>query len=322
MPPREDPATKRHTGRYYTKGNPFSLPAFTDWADICDISRKSVLEPFAGSNNLVRMLEDLGLCRHSRSFDIAPGAPEVRRQDSIQNFPKMKDSVVVTNPPWLARNSATRRGLPYPKESQYDDLYKHCLSLCLQNNDYVAAIIPASFLTTKTKLFVDHLHSVTLFSSYFFDDTEHPSCLALFCPVRDQPEPSVYRMRVRVGGLRELRKHLPRSRVNRGRIRFNDPDGVLGLHAIDNTVRRSIQFCEGAALAGYDIGFTSRSITRISVPVDDAAGLAATLNRKLNQFRQKTQDVFLTPFKGLRADGDYRRRLDYRLARAFIEEAI
>jgi len=313
-------AGKRHMGRYYTQGNPFTLPAFTEWAAISAIARRAVLEPFAGGNHLVRMLEGLGLCKRSHSFDIAPGAPEVGRRDCLQNFPEIRDAVVVTNPPWLARNSATRRKLPYPKESRYDDMYKHCLSLCLQHAGHVAAILPASFLTAN--LFTNRLHSVTLFSSCLFDDTEHPSCLALFCPVEERPAAVVYRMRAKVGCLGELRKHLPSPGSSRREIRFNHPAGGLGLHAIDNTITRSIRFCEGAALAGYAIGFTSRSITRISVPVQDAAKLAASLNRRLRQFRKKTEDIFLTPFKGLRADGDYRRRLDYGLARAFIEEEI
>lgn len=318
--PPQELADKRHMGRYYTQGNPFTLPAFTEWAAISGLARRAVLEPFAGGNHLVRMLKGLGLCKRSHSFDIAPAAPEVSRRDCLQRFPAIRDAVVVTNPPWLARNSATRRKLPYPQESRYDDLYKHCLSLCLQHAGHVAAILPASFLTAR--LFTNRLHSVTLFSSVFFNDTEHPACLALFCPRAERPAASVYKMRAKVGCLEELRKHLPTPRAPRREIRFNHPAGALGLRAIDNTVTRSIRFCEGAALAGYAIGVTSRAITRISVPVRDTAKLAAGLNRRLRHFREKTDDVFLTPFKGLRADGGYRRRLDYALARAFIQEEI
>ena len=41
-------------------------------------------------------------------------------------------------------------------------------------------------------------------------------------------------------------------------------------------------------------------------------------NNELSEFRNSTKDVFLTPFKGLRKDGMYRRRMDYQLARNFI----
>ena len=308
---------KRGLGRYYTQDNPFALPAFRNWGVAADIEKRDLLEPFAGSNNLIHMLRDMGLNNKSHSYDIAPASDDVEKRDTIQDFPEIKDSLIVTNPPWLARNSATRRGLPYPKGSKYDDLYKHCLALCLRNADYVAAIIPASFLTTN--LFTERLHSVTLFSSYFFDDTEHPSCMALFSPRKDSPDAIIYDMENQIGALKDLKKHLPRPLHRYKEIRFNDPNGVLGLHAIDNTYSRTIRFCEGSSLSNYDIGFKSRSITRIAVPNVEVKKLIQKLNHSLNDFREKTEDVFLTPFKGLRADGGYRRRLDYRLARDFIE---
>ena len=43
------------------------------------------------------------------------------------------------------------------------------------------------------------------------------------------------------------------------------------------------------------------------------------LNAKLMDIREKTHDVFLTAFKGLRRDRYYRRRLDWALARSIID---
>jgi len=42
------------------------------------------------------------------------------------------------------------------------------------------------------------------------------------------------------------------------------------------------------------------------------------LNKKISTFRESTNDIFLTPFKGIRKDGRYRRRMDFALARDFI----
>ena len=121
---------KRTRGRYYTRGNPFRLTAFARWAERAQLSSHTVVEPFAGSNNLIRMLRDVGLCRAYQSYDSAPMARDVAMRDTLQAFPT-DYHVCVTNPPWLARNSATRRGLAYP-ETYHDDLYKHCLELCLR----------------------------------------------------------------------------------------------------------------------------------------------------------------------------------------------
>lgn len=66
------------------------------------------------------------------------------------------------------------------------------------------------------------------------------------------------------------------------------------------------------------MGFSSRSITRINLSLTD--GQIAGLNDEFSKFRRDTRDVFLTPFKGLRKDGMYRRRLDYGLARRFVSK--
>ena len=68
---------------------------------------------------------------------------------------------------------------------------------------------------------------------------------------------------------------------------------------------------------------SSRSITRISLNKNyNLDKLIKILNTNLNYFRKSTYDIFLTPFKGLRKDNMYRRRLDYKLARKLISEAI
>jgi hypothetical protein len=50
-------------------------------------------------------------------------------------------------------------------------------------------------------------------------------------------------------------------------------------------------------------------------------GLIDECNRFLNKYREETSDFLFSPFKGNRTDGVRRRRLDYRSARAIIEQA-
>ena len=168
---------KRQDGRYYTEGNPFVLKPFQDWAESIDLKKHKVLEPFAGANNIIKALQTLGYAKKFSSFDITPSDPKVVYQDTLASFPKGFD-ICITNPPWLAKNSAHRRGLEYP-ETTFDDLYKHSLNLCLENCTNVAALIPATFL--QSRLFTNRLQSVIfLHDKGMFTDTENPVCLALF----------------------------------------------------------------------------------------------------------------------------------------------
>lgn len=261
-------------------------------------------------------------------YDIEPGAKGIEKRDTLTDFPTEFD-VCITNPPWLARNSATRRGLPFPNQTHYDDIYKYALEQCLMHCDWVTAIIPEAFI--RCGLFQGRLSDfVSLVpqdtngkktsetdrnSYYMFNDTEHPVGLAMFSP-QETPDVRIWRNNQHLGKLTELSRHLPQPSKSRS-IVFNEPNGNLGLIAIDNTVSASIRFCRPEELGDYKVRAHCRSITKIGVPWDvDIDGL----NTRLAEIRENTHDVFLTAFKGLRRDGCYRRRLDWGLARAIIDE--
>ena len=390
---------KRATGRYYTRGNPFLLKPFRAWAAALDLDKQIALEPFAGDNSIPQLISEARLqCRDWALFDIEPAAAEVQQRDTLADFPT-GFGVCITNPPWLARNSASRRGLPFPSDTLHDDIYKYALEKCLTHCQWVAAIIPEAFI--RSGLFLHRLRDfVSLVpdvrgwkprlpgegetarlpgegetarlpgdggkasplgngdvrackarlsgegetarlsgegetarllgngetarlpgdggkaSPFMFADTEHPVGLALFGPA---PTASVriWRNNQFLGELAALRAYLPLPSRNRD-IVFNEPNGNVGLIAIDDTVSASIRFCPPAALEGYPVRYQGRSITKLNVPwqVDVEA-----LNAHLANIREKTHDVFLTAFKGLRRDGQYRRRLDWALARAIVDAA-
>ena len=305
--------TKRQNGRYYTEGNPFVLEPFHLWAEKIRLRGRRVLEPYAGANNIIRALQTVGYAKSFASFDICPANKDVMRRDTIKHFPKNFD-VCITNPPWLAKNSAHRRGLWYP-DTDFDDLYKHTLRLCLENCPYVSALIPATFL--QSRLFLERLDSVVfLHDKGMFSDTENPVCLALF--VERSKEVSIFFDSKFIGDLTELSKNLPSGSARGKDLIFNDPKGELGFIAFDDTRGPSIRFCNGEELSAYTISHSSRMITRIRGRFSNLSSLIRILNKELVVFRSLTKDIFLTPFKGLRKDGMYRRRMDYQLARNFI----
>ncbi|MCZ0931738.1 MAG: hypothetical protein OXJ52_01100 [Oligoflexia bacterium] len=303
---------KRSKGRYFTKGNPFNLRPFQSWLDKTNLSRKILLEPFAGANDIIKTLHSMSLCNKFSSYDISPSDKFVKKRNSIKNFPTGY-KICITNPPWLARNSATRRGLPYPTTT-YDDLYKHCLSLCLKHCEYVGVLIPASYL--QTGLFRDRLSKYILLHENLFMDTENPTCLALF-NTKKSKRIDLYYDDDHLGTLSELKKALPRVCDDK-EVRFNDPKGSLGFISFDNTEKPTIRFCEVDEIKDYQIKVSSRFITRISGKFDNVSKMIKKLNNQINSFRNNTQDIFLTPFKGMRKDGFYRRRMEFSLARDFI----
>ena len=314
------PNKQREIGQYYTDVNPFNNPAFREWHGYTNVLSNFIIEPFAGDNSLVNHLKDIYQNITVDSYDIDPQAEGIVKKDSLKEFPAGY-KVCVTNPPWLAKNSAKKRNFRFPK-CAYDDLYKFCLSKCLQNCMYVAALVPESFITSN--LFLDRLQYFVSINKPIFNTTTHPVGLALFGPelilYSEDAKPQdclVYRDDEYIGPLKELKQRamFDISEKLVKQIKFNDPNGSIGLIALDNTVGPSIRFCEVGELKNYKIEESSRAITKISVPfevnIDD-------INERLNDFREFTHDLTLTAFRGLRKDGKYRRRLDWRTAARII----
>ena len=315
---------KRELGQYYTIQNPFTLEPFKQWFFKIKTENKTILEPFAGANNIPLLMMEVDDDLIWDCFDIEPSKKnktsrfKIIQKDTIENFPYGYD-ICITNPPYLGKSSASRRKIPFP-ETKYDDLYKLCLDIMLKNCKYVAAIIPESFITAE--LFHNRLNCVISLQCEMFDDTECPVCLALF-NFEERQDFDIYKMNQKVGTYLELQKFYPTSNI-KNRWKFNDPKGNIGVKCVDNQKEPSIKFINGEEIPETSIKVSSRALTRIS-------GLSKNINEAifikkcneiLNKYREETYDVFMTSFKGLRKDGQYRRRLDFETIRLIMNKAL
>ena len=111
-------------------------------------------------------------------------------------------------------------------------------------------------------------------------------------------------------------------------MKFNSPEGRLGFRAVDGTREDGsmrIKFCRGDEL-GYpreNIKVSSRHLTYIDIEIDGEV-LDATIaeaNKTIDEYREATDDVFLTAFMGNTKSGERRRRLHYKLARIIFNKA-
>jgi len=329
---------KQQLGQYYTRRNPFTYPRFRKWlGSIPGYPRITAIEPFAGSNNIIKMMTEtfpeLATSQWT-AFDIAPEAqesnqvPEVRVQlrDSLLNFPQGYD-LCVTNPPYLAKNSATRKNTSI-EFGGFQDLFEISLDVMLTSCAWVAAIIPESFISRA--IFQNRLEFVISLADEMFDDTEFPVCLAVFSPTESEQDFEIWRNSKLIGKYAQLSQERDSllASVRRNTFRFNDSNGAIGLYAVDMTNGPTIRFVEGDSIASETIKHSSRAITRISARFPLGA-VSWTLsdwiieaNRVLGEYRNRTNDVFMTSFKGLRDDGHYRRRLDWDTASRILATAL
>ena len=324
---------KQTFGIYYTVYNPFHPQPLGNWFELIEKklnkARKQFkcLEPFAGANNIVEMLSGNLSPEQWECYDIHPNNRDntsgilVYKRNTLKRFPKGFD-IVITNPPYLAKNRAKREGLEYPREAEkYVDLYLYALDVMLANVDFVAAIIPDSFLM-RLNTYKKHIYAVDRLTKQLFEDTDEPVCVVYFVKDYDH-DFEIYSDGIFITTYEELKsKEIIPSKTFEWV--FNDPEGEIGLKAIDNTKTATIEFCKGEEMADRKISYSSRSYTRISgkLTSTEIDAVITEANRILNTYRKETHDIFLTAFKGLREDGKYRRRLSFTTARAILDKAL
>ena len=323
---------KIERGQFFTKRNIFNLNPFKNWWNIIPLkSKNKILEPFAGANNIISLLKEVNILNEYSSFDIEPKEKTVIERNTFIDFPKGFDCVI-TNPPYLSKNSATKKKINL-NFGIYFDLYEVALNKCLENSKYVAAIIPESFITTNR--LKDRLHTViSLTYDDMFSDTSHPVCLALFVP-ENTNDYYIYKNDDLLGKYSDLKaissELLNLKNKKDVNVKFNVLAGSIDLLAVDNHLDNTgIYFSYKKIIKKEEIKETSRAKTRIELSIDgelitDNVLLKKIVNNANNlliEYRNKTFDTFMTSFKGLRKDQFYRRRLDFDTAKKILIKAV
>ncbi len=285
------------------------------------------LDPFAGEGHLLHVCQaEFSLPIHGLDLQ----SSHWPHNDSLRDIPSQPGALIVTNPPYLAKHSARRKGV-YERVADYyaqhDDLYQLALARCFAAARHTVAIIPETFLNADFPK--QHLVCAVVLEDNPFDDTETPVCVACFdTEVRDgQDSALLYVNEHGCGRYGELFRLRRRSVKNRA-ITFNAPHGNLALRAVDSTdPARPIAFSlpDRFDYARSNIKTSSRLLTYIQIdglPPDALPALVEAANHHLQTLRQQSHDLILSPFKGNNREGKRRRRLDYRLARGILEEVL
>lgn len=236
---------KRGAGRYFTVGSVFESPLFDKWAQTVDgLEGETILESFAGANHMVEGLRQRGWKQGWAAFDIRPAKSVAagvvtRKRDTLADFPK-GFRVCVTNPPYLARNSASRRGLPFPNTA-WDDLCKMSLEKILDNVGWAACVVPESFVASGCHR--ERLYGVVSLPGKRFADTDHPVCLALFVP-QAVSQTELWTDSRRLGTLEGAMAARPDPKGRFGWL-FNDPTGQVGVRCVDGVNGSRARFVAG-----------------------------------------------------------------------------
>lgn len=317
---------KKKFGQYFTKKDLWLKPQIIEF--IKNSACMIAYDPFAGNGDLLKISSEYGIIQ-TKGLDIDKNLSwEIN--DSLKKIPHVDNAIIITNPPYLTKYSAHRKkiDIDYKYFDEHTDLYQLAIDNMLEAQDYVVAIVPETYINSKFfEKNLSRVYSVTVLTENPFDDTENPVCVVCFDKTsKIPPEIKVFiddnYLNV-YSYFAELRL-IPKNNYS---IRFNVQNGKLALRAVDLTTNdKKIKFYSKDDL-NYDlsrVGNSSRLVTIIDLDCSDIdiKDLVVECNRILEDYRNKTFDVTLSPFKGNTKDGKRRRRLDYRTARCIIEIAI
>lgn len=317
---------KKKLGQYFTKKDLWLKPQIIEFIknSKCTIA----YDPYAGNGDLLKVSPEYGI-EKIKGLDIDKNL-QWELNDSLKKIPHIDNAIIITNPPYLTKYSASRKKLniDYNYFKEHTDLYQLAIDKMLKAQDYIVAIVPETYINSKYfEKNLARVYSVTILTENPFDDTENPVCVVCFDNInKTPPQVKVYADSEYLNDYSYF-KGLRLTPKNDYSIRFNVKNGKLALRAVDLTTSdKKIKFYEKREL-NYDlsrIGNSSRLITIIDLNCSDIdiKELVLECNRLLEDYRKRTKDITLSPFKGNTKEGKRRRRLDYKTARCIIEMAV
>lgn len=191
------------------------------------------MDPFAGDGHLLNLAE--------RKYKISSIGFDIKGyqnnfNDSLISIPQINDALIITNPPYLASYSAKRKRV-FESVSQYfgfgyEDLYQLALNRCLQAARFTIAIIPETFVNSTFAK--DKVVLCNILTESPFNDTDNPVCVVCMDNQKTNKEYDLYINDQYATKNSELLKHKAPSPHN-FKIVFNDPNGNIGLKAVDGT---------------------------------------------------------------------------------------
>lgn len=310
---------KIELGQFFTKKNSWlknNIRAFIE-----SIEFKKIVDPFAGEGDLLKPFMHI---HEVNGYDIDKDLGWVLN-DSLKFIPYHHDDLCITNPPYLAKVSASKNKIC--SVTQYFDLYPSIEDLyiiginqCLNSFNYGVAIVPETYQLSSNKS--KRIRSITILEDNPFEDTEHP-VIVITWGIEEKDDYEIYKNDHLIGTFKQLNNLCIKSlKLDKKLIKFNHPNGNFGAICFDTTGSDRIRFTTPDNITS-PVKVSSRSSSKILINTEvDIHQLIKDCNEILEKYRLDTHDVFLAPFKGNSKAGVRRRRLDFYTARCIIEHAL
>lgn len=145
---------------------------------------RRIIEPFAGKGDILAWLARKCSSAPVEAYDIAPRAEHIIARDTLMIPPDYTNAIVITNPPYVARNKCARKEI-FDKYG-LNDLYKCFIHTLICGGAYGGAIIiPAGFFFSSRdcKLRARFMNTYKILFVRYFEEAVFANTSITVCTV-------------------------------------------------------------------------------------------------------------------------------------------
>lgn len=323
---------KKQYGQFFTKNAAYItqglLNIFPDDA--------IVIDPFVGEGDLIKLINN-----RTEIYDINPLIDGTIKKDTLLNEMNYNGKWIFTNPPFLAKNKNKDKSI-YNKY-QTNDLYKAALLSIIGCNGGII-ILPLNFFSSDDKsirtsfLSLYKIIKVNVFEEQVFDDTTYTICAFSFIKQENNKQSIPFNFFPRE---KEIIIDLEKNNgytigneiynleqyniiVKRLLIGDDEPNSKIFLHAIDTgTEQGKIRLTlrdEPFYGKNTDRAFATITFNK-DFSLEQQQFIVNTFNKKLNEYREKYNSLFLTNYRNSTSTLA-RKRIGFKLAYSIISNII
>jgi hypothetical protein len=358
-------STKQQYGQFYTTNSDYILTNIK-----CDLFEKyEIIEPFVGGGDIIKWLYKNKRTEDIKVYDIEPSEkvkeiiPDIKldnvKKNTLLNPPDYNNKVVITNPPYLARNkSKNTNNCEIFDKCKDSDLFRIHIRQLIEGDCYGGIlIIPINFFSSIKKsdvklrdMFLTRYKIIQLniFKERVFEDTSYTICSFSFvknktvmieqninitfypdnnnkiCLFKQNEDwlfgGKIYKKRKNNYKIERLTKTTKTDNYLLTNIKLYALDGT----SKDNRIRLE-----------YDTEhfygkITDRCFATIMIkkPVDEKIfsitnqkKIIELFNNILNDYREKYDSLFLTNYRESK-NGIQRKRISFKLAYKILDECV
>lgn len=301
---------------------------------------KKIIEPFVGNGDLLKFIKNKNI--ELEIYDIDPKISNTIKQNIFLNPPNFKNSMIITNPPYLARNKNFNKEIY--NIYNLNDLYKCFIKILINkynnntNPDDGILIVPLNFFCSIRKNDIElrkdflkyySISRINIFENQIFDDTDYTICSFQFSTKKEINLTKIYffpsndyleinlnnEFNYLIGGSIYNLQYNEKYKISR-----HNPNTNISIKCIDDKTKINM-FLSNEMYIDNTQKKSNRSYISLSIKPEISIEMQKKLCNEFNNFlekkRNKYHSLFLCNYRN-----NYRKRISFNLIYSLVKHLL